>query len=165
MIPFVAGFILRAQFREALLLFVATAATDALDGWLARRFGWITRFGAVADPIADKLLLTVIYVCLGAQGAMPAWLVGLVVGRDALILLMAGAALAFTRLRDFPPSRWGKVSTFLQIVAAIAVMAQRSGWIGSEPVGPAIAAAAAVTVVSGFHYVITGVSRTRSAAG
>ena len=131
-------------------LFAVSAATDSLDGWLARRNGWESKFGAVADPIADKLLLVISYVCLGWQGAMPRWLVIVVLGRDVLILLFGAVAFLFTTLRDFPPSRWGKLSTFFQILAAGAVMVRYSIW-PAAPLMPFFALAGAWTIGSGPH--------------
>lgn len=116
--PFAAAAISTAEYRRALGFLIAAGVTDMLDGFLARRFRWQTRTGAYLDPIADKLLLTATYVALAFSGAIPVWIAGLVLGRDVLILAMAGAALAFTNYREFPPSRWGKMSTAFQVAAA-----------------------------------------------
>src|SRR5579883_2909018 len=107
---------------RALALFAAAAVTDALDGALARRFGWTSTAGAYLDPIADKALLSGLYLTLAVTGDIPWWLVGLIFGRDLLILAAAGLALLFTRLRAFPPSLWGKVSTIFQVLTAVAWM-------------------------------------------
>ena len=110
------------DFRLALLLVFIAGATDAVDGFLARRFMWATRLGAYLDPIADKALLVSVYVMLAVDGVVPVWLVGLVLGRDVLILAMVAWGWFVARVRSFPPSVWGKVSTFLQIATALAVM-------------------------------------------
>ena len=65
--------------------------TDAADGYVARKMGDASRIGAYLDPIADKLLLTAIYICFGVAGLTPWWLVYLVVGRDVMILSLAAA--------------------------------------------------------------------------
>src|SRR5688572_6357044 len=109
--PWIFYAIVAGSARQALLLCVIAGATDGIDGLIARRYGWVTRSGAYLDPIADKLLLTSVYVAFGIAGAVPVWLVGVVVGRDALILGMVGLGFLFTRVRDFPPSIWGKIST------------------------------------------------------
>ena len=127
-----------------------------IDGFLARRFEIATRIGAYFDPIADKILLSVIYVSLGAAGAMPWWMVAIVFGRDVLILAMAAYGLLFTSVRKFPPSVWGKISTFFQIAAALVVMGARANI--SVPLTLALSLMLAATVVSGLHYLWRGVS-------
>jgi len=159
--PWVAVSILNHQSWMALLLCAAAGATDALDGWLARRWQAQSRFGAYLDPISDKILLVTVYLTLGAIHAAPRWLVGLILGRDILILAMAGVALAFTTLRDFPPSIWGKISTHLQIYAALIFLSAHA-WPDSfvpRLVPVAIAGAAAGTAWSGVHYLATGIRR------
>jgi cardiolipin synthase len=82
---------------------------------------------------------------------MPWWMVGIVFGRDVLILAMAAYGLLFTQLRKFPPSVWGKISTFLQIGAALVVMGARAGI--AAPVSLALYLMVFGTIVSGIHYV------------
>jgi cardiolipin synthase len=157
-----AGVLLTARdYANAFPLVTAAGLTDFLDGYLARRFGWQSRTGAWLDPVADKVLLTTVFVCLGAAGHVPGWFVALVVGRDALILAMAGFALAFTSMRDFPPSIWGKVSTNLQILAAATQLVHLAGL--ADGLGPMLAAtlalATAGTLLSGSLYFYNGVGR------
>lgn len=125
-VPFVAQAILSADFHRAAVLIFLAGCTDALDGYLARHFRWTSRVGAYLDPVADKLLLVTTYVALGIQGAAPKWLVGLILGRDALILAMVAIALLFTAVRSFPPTVWGKLSTIIQVVAALAIIVDRA---------------------------------------
>ncbi len=106
-------------------IFGFAALTDMLDGTVARRFGGMTKFGAYLDPIADKCLLSGIYIGLAAGHAVPLWLVLLIFGRDLWILSMSAIAFRFTSYRKFDPSHWGKASTFLQIMTAIGVMGAR----------------------------------------
>jgi cardiolipin synthase len=120
--PFVVLDILRGQHLHALELCFAAALTDVIDGFLARRFGMATPFGAYLDPIADKCLLSGVFLALGAVGSAPWWIVAVVFGRDIYILLAALAIIALTNVRKFPPSRWGKLSTFVQIAAAFGCM-------------------------------------------
>ena len=152
--PFVAAAILRGQYGRAILLFFVAGVSDAVDGYLARRLGALTRVGAYFDPIADKILLVAIYWSLGAAGAIPWWMVFFVFGRDLLILAMAAYGLLFTSVRKFPPSVWGKISTILQISAALAVMLDRVGF--PAPVTLALWLMVAATVWSGFHYAWRG---------
>ncbi len=139
---------------EALVWFAAAACTDGLDGCLARRFGWQTAAGAYLDPFADKILLSGVFIGLAMIGETPLWFVGLVFGRDLLILLFVAFALAFTSVRKFPPSFWGKLSTLLQASAGTVMLARAA--LPSPPLewaaAPLLWAAAAGTVWSGVHY-------------
>ena len=152
--PFIALAILGENYGRALALFFAAGVSDAFDGFLARRLGEATRFGAYLDPIADKILLVVIYLSLGSDGAIPWWMVGVVFGRDLLILGMVAWGLLFTSVRRFPPSVWGKISTFLQILAALFVMGERYGI--AVPAMAALWLMIAGTLWSGIHYAWRG---------
>ena len=159
--PFVAADIWNGRYGRAIVLFFMAGFTDVVDGLLARRMGESTKAGAYFDPIADKILLSVIYISLGVVHAMPWWIVGIVFGRDILILAMAAYGLAFTSLRKFPPSVWGKLSTFVQIGAALVVMGGRAGIPVPDRLvlWPLVAA----TVWSGVHYAWRGVQMLRAA--
>ena len=100
-----------------------SAFTDLLDGAVARRFGGETKFGQYLDPIADKILLSGVYIGLALGGAIPMWLLAVIFGRDLWILALSGAALAFTKFRELQPSNWGKASTFVQVMCAVGVLA------------------------------------------
>ena len=146
--PFIFSFLWAGDYRASLLLFGVAAATDALDGFVARRWRAESRTGAVLDPIADKVLLSGTYLTLALSGGIPAWIAWIVLGRDALILLVAGGLLALTgKRREFPPSAWGKISTIAQAAFVVAVLvdvrsaAQVLMW-----------AVAALTVLSGVDY-------------
>ena len=125
--PFVAIAIARGFYVRAIVLFFVAGLTDVIDGLLARKMGDSSTVGAYLDPIADKILLSVIYVALALSHDIPYWMVAIVFGRDLLILLMAAYGLMFTSIRKFPPSIWGKISTFFQISAALMVMCARAG--------------------------------------
>ena len=159
--PFVVVSILAGSYERALILFFLAGISDALDGFLARRLDKITKLGAYLDPVADKVLLAAIYISLGAAGAIPWWMVGVVFGRDLLILAMVAWGMLFTSLRSFPPTIWGKVSTILQISAALGVMAQRLGI--ALPVDFMLWVMIAGTVWSGIHYAWRGVTMLRAA--
>jgi cardiolipin synthase len=159
--PLAAALILSGAYGWALALLVAAGTTDSIDGWLARRSGGSTRFGAYLDPIADKILLVTVYLSLGAAGLVPAWLVMIVIGRDLLILLVAGLALLATGQRRFDPSVWGKLSTFIQIGAGVVILSARatgsSALLAFATVLPALVAV--TTTWSGLHYVWRAASR------
>jgi len=152
--PLVALSILGGSFGNALGWLVAAGVTDGLDGWLARRYGWSTRFGTLLDPVADKLLLVTVYVSMGIAGLVPNWLVALVVGRDILILALAGVALLLTAQRSFPPSTWGKLSTLIQILTGLLAIGSRAS--GAAPLESSAHAmvfvTAAATLWSGIDY-------------
>ena len=120
--PFVVLEILERHHWTAFLLFGAAALTDYLDGATARRFGSATAAGAYLDPIADKCLLSGVFLALALAGDVPWWVVAVVFGRDLYILFGAVLLLLFTRVRKFPPSIWGKLSTCVQIATVVAWM-------------------------------------------
>lgn len=160
--PFIASDILGNRYGRAIVLLFAAGFTDVIDGFLARRLQMETSVGAYFDPIADKILLSVIYVSLGLAGAIPWWMVAVVFGRDVLILAMAAYGLLFTSLRKFPPSVWGKISTFFQIAAALVVMGARAGI--PTPVTLALSLMILGTVISGLHYAWRGMGLLRKTA-
>lgn len=163
LVPVVAAEVLGGNFRAALALTMLAGCTDGVDGFLARRFGWTSRLGAWLDPLADKALLVTLFLTLGRVGAFPWWLVALVLARDAIILLMVGAAFAFTAIRDFPPSIWGKLSTLVQVGACVGVLFVRATPFSSTPAvgGFLVAATTLATGWSGIDYVRLGAIRWR----
>jgi cardiolipin synthase (CMP-forming) len=160
--PFIAADILHGNYGRAIIVLFAAGFTDVIDGYIARHFEVSTQTGAYFDPIADKILLTAIYVSLGAAGAMPWWMVGVVLGRDVLILAMAGYGLLFTSVRKFPPSVWGKISTFFQIAAALVVIGAHAGI--PTPVKLALTLMVTATIFSGVHYAWRGVVMLRESS-
>ena len=138
----------------SLAIFLAAAGTDLLDGYLARRWKQVTTIGTLLDPIADKVLLSGVYVSLAAAGSIPWALVLIILGRDLLLLASSGIALLFTEYRQFRPSFWGKASTFVQIACATAWMAQNA--INSSALHvlaqTLVWPTAALTIWSGLHY-------------
>lgn len=159
LVPLVLFDIIGGHHVRALAVFFLAALTDVIDGSLARGSSGVTRVGAYLDPIADKCLMSGVFLALAASAIVPWWFVAVVLGRDILILLGAIAALSFTKVRQFPPSRWGKLSTFVQIVTAICWMV-RDAW--PAPVFVAIASAmlwvcVLFTVLSGLDYMQRGI--------
>jgi cardiolipin synthase len=161
--PVIVGAILNRRAFAALCIFAVAAATDLIDGYLARHFGAATASGAFLDPIADKLLLTGVYLALALAGSVPWWLVCVIFGRDLLILGASAVALVATKLRAFPPSIWGKASTFFQILTAVAFLGRDAfGWpllatFSEALIWPTLA----LTVWSGIDYGWRGVRRSR----
>ncbi|HEV2200799.1 MAG TPA: CDP-alcohol phosphatidyltransferase family protein [Bryobacteraceae bacterium] len=103
-------------YTPVIVLFIAMGLTDAADGFLARLFHASSRLGAYLDPIADKLLLSGMFVTLFAARLIEPWLALVVLGRDLLILLAAAGFYVARARRDFPPSACGKLSTLAQIL-------------------------------------------------
>ena len=151
-----AWFILEREFDEALVVTLIAGASDALDGFLAKRFRWQSWLGGVLDPIADKLMLMAAYTALTIEGAIPPWLFALVVGRD---LLIVGGALAYHHLVgriEAAPTRLSKLTTVVQICYVLAVLVDLTHAFGLPRAvinGLAVAVAVA-TVTSGLHYVV-----------
>jgi cardiolipin synthase (CMP-forming) len=149
----------------ALGLFIAAGITDLLDGAAARRFGSATPVGAYLDPIADKLLLSSVFVALTWAGTIPGWFLALVLARDVLILAGALTILATTGLRKFPPSRLGKLSTFFQIGCAVMHMV-RNAWPGPATdwlAGVSLWCSTGFTAASGVDYLLRGIRMVRRA--
>ncbi len=123
MTPYILLELARGHYMVAGWTFGAAAFTDTMDGFIARRFGSESRVGQYLDPIADKLLLSSIYIGLMLGNAIPVWVVVVVFARDLWILLLSGIALRFTEYRDLKPSVWGKASTFAQIMTVVGITA------------------------------------------
>lgn len=162
--PIVVLEILNARHVAAFALFAVAAFTDFLDGYLARRLQIQSPEGAYLDPIADKLLLSGVFLALASAHRTPWWFVAVVFGRDLYILAAAGILLMVSPIRKFPPSVWGKASTFLQIVAAVSAMFRG---VMELPVVDAFSAlilwpSAALTIWSGLHYTWRGIQVARA---
>jgi cardiolipin synthase len=108
--------LLNKQYSLALSFFVLAGITDALDGLLARLYGWTSRFGAIADPLADKLLLMSSFIALYWLKNVPGWLVIAIVARDIWIMLGVLSYRLFIGPLKFTPSLISKINTFLQIL-------------------------------------------------
>src|SRR5271170_8122195 len=124
-IPFLVIAILDGNYRLSFALFILAGISDALDGLLARWLKQHTTLGQYLDPIADKLLLSTLFVVLTHVGLMPRYVTVLVFSRDLGILLIATLLFATGTLRDFRPSLFGKLNTLVQIVALIAVLCEK----------------------------------------
>lgn len=157
-----AWLIIRGEARAALWLALAVGASDVLDGFLARRFGWQSRIGGLLDPVADKLFLVCAFVALGVLGTMPLWLIALVMLRDLVIVCGAFAYNRFVEPVPAEPSVLGKLSTTAQVLLVLALLSGPAGlplppWLADLLVG----AVAALAVISGGHYVYAWSLRAR----
>ena len=114
--------LLETRYVEALVLMAVAGASDALDGWMARRFGWMSRFGAAMDPVADKLLVAATFIIFTVQGYIPIWVAAIVLGRDAVIMGGAGAYRLFFEPIEFAPTMISKANTATQIVTLLMLL-------------------------------------------
>jgi CDP-diacylglycerol--glycerol-3-phosphate 3-phosphatidyltransferase len=142
----------RYAFVAAGALFALAAATDLLDGYLARRWGVTTALGSFLDTTADKLVVSGALIALVAVDRVSPWIAAIIIGRELLILGLRGVVVAADGT-VFPPSLWGKMKAGAQFLAVFLAIVRYP-----RPLGPlhvdewAMLAAAAITVISGAEY-------------
>lgn len=124
-IPFLVIEILDGRFRLAFGLFLLAGLSDALDGLVARMLSQRTTLGQYLDPIADKLLLSTLFVVLTHAELIPRYVTVLVFSRDLGILLISTLLFATSTLRDFRPSKLGKLNTLVQVTGVVVVMCEK----------------------------------------
>ncbi|KAK2006569.1 CDP-alcohol phosphatidyltransferase [Colletotrichum eremochloae] len=169
--PFVGYFILHDQHAWALGLFAYAGVTDLLDGWIARRWKQQTVVGTIIDPMADKTLMTILTVCLAAQGSLPVWLATIILGRDVGLAMSAiyyrwislPPPKTFARYWDFSlpsaevrPTTISKYNTFLQLILiGMTTAAPVLSYDLSTPLTIMQYVVATTTVWSGASYIYT----------
>ncbi len=143
-----------ANYELALILFILAGITDGLDGWIAKRFDFVSELGARLDPLADKIIIICAYIMLVVLGELPFWLVTLVIFRDLIII---GGYLVLTTLDgdiQMRPTMTSKINTVAQIVLVIAVLLENTSWLVLPDVSDLLTFAVAIlTVASGVQYV------------
>jgi cardiolipin synthase len=152
--PFLIVAALERRFELAFALFLLAAFTDALDGLLARWLSQRTMLGQYLDPVADKLMLSSLFLVLTWMKILEPRVAILVFGRDIGMLLTAVILYATTNLRDFHPSLLGKANSFSQVLAIGLVLLDLiypHQWVGSAREAM-LDATIFLTVASGFHY-------------
>jgi cardiolipin synthase len=161
-VPFAVYLILQGAYAAAFWLFVAAGISDAVDGFLAKRFDMQSALGGYLDPLADKALLVSVYIALGHEGHIATWLVILVVFRDLLII--GGVMLIFLVNGGIAarPLLVSKINTAAQIALVAVVLAG----LGIDPDVMAAAQAltwlvAATTLISGGSYLVNWVREPR----
>jgi len=163
-VPVTVWLIVIDEMQAAFWLFVAAGVSDAVDGYIAKRFNARTVAGRYIDPLADKALLVSVYVILGLHDAVPAWLVILVVFRDVLII--GGALLLHTltgQAMRLQPLLISKANTVMQIVVIVGVLGVLGFGFDDRGLLPVLFYAAAITtVLSGGAYLVRWI---RDAAG
>jgi len=144
-----------AHYDGALLVAACAGASDALDGYLAKRFGWQSWLGGILDPIADKLMLIACFVSLGMIGAHPAWVTWLVVGRDVVIVAGAITYHCLIGRLNAQPTQISKFTTCVQITYVLAQLLHLTSWFELRGLTTALMWATVVcTVVSGVQYIV-----------
>ncbi len=153
-VPVAVYVILQGQYALAFWIFVAAGVSDAVDGFLAKRFDAVTEIGAYLDPLADKVLLVGVYVALNHMGHIATWLVFLVVFRDFLII---GGALLYqtlTQSLEMDPLFISKVNTVTQITFAGVVLGELGIEVQVSLLSEVLSYVVALTTfVSGAAYV------------
>ncbi len=160
LIPVFVSLVYYGYSKWALAVFLIAGISDGIDGFLARKFKQESELGTIIDPIADKLLMTVAFIILTLPNVLPPtrhlpipfWVTASVIGRDILILTIAGAINIITGFRGFKPSFWGKVSTLVQVIGISLVMvAAVTGYTIFLPTTYFVIVL--LVVISGVHYV------------
>jgi cardiolipin synthase len=152
-------------YEQALILFVLAGFSDGLDGYLAKRFNWHTRMGALLDPIADKLLVAGTFITLVYTGDVPFWLAAIVVLRDIVIV---GGATAYNFLIgpvEGEPTRISKLNTALELLFILFVLSRAGfGWPADITITILGAAVLVTVIVSGIDYVWSWTRRAQGRA-
>ena len=155
LVPVVVWAITAGEMRVAFVLFLAAGISDAVDGFLAKRFGMGTELGAFLDPLADKAMLVSIYVALGIMAVVPRWLVILVVSRDIMIVGAVMVSWLVNRPIPLKPLLVSKLNTVAQIALACVVLAALGfGFNATITIELLVALVAVLTMLSVVFYVI-----------
>lgn len=163
LVPPILILILRGDFGWALALFWFAGFSDGLDGYLAVRFGWMTRLGGLLDPAADKLLITGLFVTLAYTGDIPVWLAAVVILRDVIIVLGALAYNFIVKPVPGEPTHISKLNTALQMLFILFVLSRAGfGWPDQITITVLGSAMLVTVVISGFDYVLSWSTRARA---
>lgn len=157
------SFILEGGYAWALALFFVAGFSDGIDGYLAKRYNWHTRLGALLDPVADKLLVAGTFITLAYTQHIPVWLAAVVVSRDVIIIGGATAYNFLVRPVEGEPTRISKLNTALELLFLLFIMSRAGfGW-PDEITTTILGAGVLVTVViSGVDYVWSWSRRARA---
>jgi cardiolipin synthase (CMP-forming) len=153
-VPVIFWLLVNGHSRAAFFVFLLAGVSDALDGYLAKRFNWTSELGAYLDPLADKILIVSIYIALAVSQEIPLWLVIAVVSRDILILLAVLLSWLMDRPFHIKPATVSKLNTAAQIVLATTVLGDNAFDLALYPVRQALVwATGALTFLSLAAYV------------
>jgi cardiolipin synthase len=164
LVPVLAALLWDERYASALAVFLAAALSDALDGFIARRYGVSSRFGATLDPVADKLSMFAATVLLAWQHLLPLWLAVAIVARDVVIV---GGVIAYRAIIgeiEMAPTRLSKLNTTLEFALLLVAMAIGAEWLSAGGWLPALFVIVGATVVaSGVQYVWIGIHKAAAA--
>ncbi len=133
-VPVIFWLLLSGQNKIAFFVFLCAGLSDAVDGYLAKRFNWSTELGSYLDPLADKLLIVSIFIALGVRNELPLWLVIAVVSRDILIVAAVLLAWLLDQRVRIKPLAVSKANTVVQIALAATVLADEGFSLGLDTV-------------------------------
>jgi cardiolipin synthase (CMP-forming) len=133
MVPIVVTMMTQGRWLTAFLLFVMAGVSDAIDGFLAKRFGMASELGAYLDPLADKALIVAIYVTLAVMGVIPVWLVMLVVSRDVMIVSAVVLSWVMDKPVEIAPIIISKLNTTAQISFAALLLGAKAFKVDVDP--------------------------------
>ncbi len=162
MIPVFAILLYYGQNGWAFFVFFIAGISDGVDGFVARRFNQESELGTILDPIADKLLMTTAFIILTLPNILPPtrhlpvpfWVTAAVIGRDVLIIAVAGAIFVITNFRGFKPSWLGKASTVVQIFAVgLVLIAAIFPSLRGFYLPTVYTTVFAFALISGLHYI------------
>lgn len=155
--------ILNGSFGWALALFFVAGFSDGIDGYLAKRFDWHTRLGALLDPVADKLLVAGTFITLAFTQHIPVWLAVVVMLRDVIIVVGAATYNFIVEPVQGEPSKISKLNTLLQLLFLLFVLSRAGfGWPDNITITILGAAILITVVVSGVDYVLSWSKRART---
>lgn len=163
-LPFIVIKLVDGRYGVALILFVLAGMSDGLDGLLARALKQQTVLGQYLDPIADKMLLSTVFLVLSILHKIPWKYTVVVFSRDISILAASTVLFAIAGLRDFRPSVFGKANTFAQVAAVFFVLLLQirpERWIDIARL-TFLHATFAFTIISAIHYVLLVGKRLRT---
>ena len=151
----------RTHYMDAFYLMLVAGVSDALDGFLARRCNWMSKLGATLDPLADKLLVTAMFIVFALQGHIPLWVAAIVLVRDVTIVCGAGVYKLLYEEVEISPTFVSKANTAMQIITVLLLMLSLLQIEGLSPIALQLVdpfcfyILAVLGVSSGIDYVIT----------
>lgn len=156
LVPPIVWLLSTGQYAAALVLFALAGFSDGVDGWLAKRYGWHSRLGALLDPAADKLLIAGVFTLLVLGELIPLWLGIIVILRDVVIVGGATAYNFLVRPVQGHPTRISKLNTALELLFVVFVLGNAAfSWPPRISVTVLGAAVFVTVVVSGIDYVLS----------
>ncbi len=144
---------LAGDFLLTLILYTVAGISDALDGFIAKHYNYISRLGSILDPLADKFLLVSTFCTLAWLGLAPLWIVAMIIARDVLILCGAGLFFLLIGRFEMAPSRISKINTVCQMGLGLLLVVTQIAPLDVLWVDYMIRLVAVTTALSGLHYV------------